>query len=131
MGRARVVNVEKFLNEQPFGSFQWLIFSMCFVIVLLDGFDTAAIGFLAPSLINEWHIAKPDLAPVLSAALVRSGSLSWVKNRILVLGTALRIFTAACKPFISGIPMSRITRWGRNPNAFWTALTPSQASPMI
>jgi len=28
--------------------FQWLIFAMCFVIVLLDGFDTAAIGYIAP-----------------------------------------------------------------------------------
>jgi MFS transporter, AAHS family, 4-hydroxybenzoate transporter len=64
-----VVNVEKLMNEQPFGGFHWLIFVMCFVIVLLDGFDTAAIGFLAPSLLGEWHLTKPDLAPVLSAAL--------------------------------------------------------------
>jgi MFS family permease len=42
---------------------------MCFVVVLLDGFDTAAIGFIAPSLITEWNISKPELAPVLSAAL--------------------------------------------------------------
>ena len=43
---------------------------MCFAIVLFDGFDTAAIGFIAPSLMTEWHIDKPALAPVLSAALL-------------------------------------------------------------
>lgn len=63
------VNVQEVLNEHPFSRFQWLIFSLCFLIVLLDGFDTAAIGYIAPSLLAEWGISKPDLAPVLSAAL--------------------------------------------------------------
>jgi AAHS family 4-hydroxybenzoate transporter-like MFS transporter len=39
------------------------------LIVLLDGFDTAAIGFIAPSLLGEWGIDKSHLGPVLSAAL--------------------------------------------------------------
>ena len=69
MSRSTAVNVQTFINEHPFSPFQWLIFFMCFIIVLLDGFDTAAIGFIAPSLISEWGIAKPALAPVLSAAL--------------------------------------------------------------
>ena len=64
-----VVNVQTVLNESPFSRFQWGIFFLCFLIVLLDGFDTAAIGFIAPSLISEWGIDKPSLAPVLSAAL--------------------------------------------------------------
>src|SRR6202012_5598345 len=61
MNRSTAVNVQTFINEHPFSPFQWLIFFMCFVIVLLDGFDTAAIGFIAPSLINEWGIDKPSL----------------------------------------------------------------------
>src|ERR1700675_5114034 len=69
MSRSNAVNVQTFINDHPFSPFQWLIFFMCFVIVLLDGFDTAAIGFIAPSLLTEWHVAKPDLGPVLSAAL--------------------------------------------------------------
>jgi hypothetical protein len=44
---------------------------MCFVIVLVDGFDTAPIGLIAPSLITEWNISKPELASVLSANIVR------------------------------------------------------------
>ena len=50
----RSVDVQTFLNENPFSPYQWLIFALCFFIVLLDGFDTAAIGYIAPSLITEW-----------------------------------------------------------------------------
>lgn len=33
-----VVNVQTVLNESPFSGFQWGIFFLCFLIVLLDGF---------------------------------------------------------------------------------------------
>src|SRR5215470_15774103 len=63
------VDVQAFLNQHRFSAYQWVIFALCFVIVLLDGFDTAAIGYIAPSLVSEWGVGKPALAPVLSAAL--------------------------------------------------------------
>src|SRR3954468_4246645 len=69
MSSARAVDVQAFLNEHPFSPFQWLIFALCFCVVLLDGFDTAAIGYIAPSLVAEWGVERPALAPVLSAAL--------------------------------------------------------------
>ena len=69
MPASRDVDVQTFLNEHPFSGFQWVIFALCFMIVLLDGFDTAAIGYIAPSLLTEWGIPRPALAPVLSAAL--------------------------------------------------------------
>ena len=50
------VNVQTLLNEQPITPYQWLVFGLCFVIVLLDGFDTAAIGYIAPSLIKDWGV---------------------------------------------------------------------------
>ena len=63
------IDVQNFLNEQPFSRYQWLVFAICMSVVILDGFDTAAIGYIAPSLLTEWTLAKADLAPVLSAAL--------------------------------------------------------------
>ena len=63
------VDVQSFLNEHRFSPFQWTIFGLCFLIVLADGFDTAAIGFIAPSLLKEWGLDKPALKGVLSAAL--------------------------------------------------------------
>ena len=100
---ADVVDVQGFLNAQPFSPFQWLIFALCFAIVLLDGFDTAAIGFIAPSLVREWGVARPALAPVLSAALLglAAGALlaGPVADRIgrrIVLAASVMLFGAAC-----------------------------------
>ena len=69
MPESRTVDVQTFLNEHPFSGYQWTIFALCFFVVLLDGFDTAAIGYIAPSLLAEWGVERPALAPVLSAAL--------------------------------------------------------------
>jgi AAHS family 4-hydroxybenzoate transporter-like MFS transporter len=97
------VNVQQFLNGHRFSSFQWMIFALCFIIVLLDGFDTAAIGFIAPSLIKEWGVTRPALAPVLSAALfglaagaLASGPLADRIGRKNVLTGAVLLFGAAC-----------------------------------
>jgi AAHS family 4-hydroxybenzoate transporter-like MFS transporter len=65
----RSMDIQAFLNEHPFSGFQWVIFALCLLIVLADGFDTAAIGFIAPSLLAEWAVSRPELGPVLSAAL--------------------------------------------------------------
>ena len=65
----RPVDVQAFLDEHPISRYQWLIFGLTFLVVLMDGFDTAAIGYIAPSLLKEWGVPKPALVPVLSAAL--------------------------------------------------------------
>jgi AAHS family 4-hydroxybenzoate transporter-like MFS transporter len=103
MEETRAVDVQALINEHPFSRFQWLVFAMCFVIVLMDGFDTAAIGFIAPSLLSEWHIGKAALAPVLSAALfglacgaLLSGPLSDRMGRRLVLISAVLLFGVSC-----------------------------------
>lgn len=98
-----VVDVQKFLNDNPFSGFQWLVFALCFVIVLLDGFDTAAIGYIAPSLIKEWGVTRPALGPVLSAALfglafgaLASGPLSDRLGRRWLLVGSVSVFGVAC-----------------------------------
>lgn len=103
MDKGTTVNIQTFLNEHPFSGFQWRIFVMCFVVVLLDGFDTAAIGFIAPSLVAEWHISRPALAPVLSAALfglafgaLAAGPLSDRLGRRLLLIVSVTVFGLAC-----------------------------------
>jgi AAHS family 4-hydroxybenzoate transporter-like MFS transporter len=103
MNQRPVVNVQTFLNEHPFSGFQWLVFALCFVIVLLDGFDTAAIGYIAPSLVKEWGVARPALGPVLSAALfglafgaLGSGPLSDRLGRRVLLVSSVLVFGVAC-----------------------------------
>ncbi len=114
------VNVQDFLNEHRFSSYQWLIFGLCFLIVLLDGFDTAAIGFIAPSLVQDWGVTRPALAPVLSAALfglaggaMAAGPLSDRVGRKLVLASSVLLFGAACawSSFATGLTELAILRF--------------------
>jgi AAHS family 4-hydroxybenzoate transporter-like MFS transporter len=100
---AQPVNVQTLLNEHPFSFFQWVVFALCFFIVLLDGFDTAAIGFIAPSLVKEWGVSKAALAPVLSAALfglaagaLSAGPLADRLGRKRVLVGSVLVFGVAC-----------------------------------
>ena len=99
----QAVDVQDFLNRHRFSGFQWTIFAICFLIVLLDGFDTAAIGFIAPSLLKEWGLSKAALAPVLSAALfglaaggLTAGPCADRFGRKTVLVAAVALFGAAC-----------------------------------
>jgi AAHS family 4-hydroxybenzoate transporter-like MFS transporter len=69
----RNVDVQAFIDEQRFSPFQWTILVLCFLVVAADGFDTAAVGFIAPSLVQQWGIARSALGPVMSAALVGLG----------------------------------------------------------
>src|SRR3954447_5218451 len=103
MPEGRSIDVQTFLNEHPFSGYQWVIFALCFCIVLLDGFDTAAIGYIAPSLIIEWGVEGPALAPVLSAALfglafgaLSAGPLADRFGRKAVLVVSVLVFGAAC-----------------------------------
>ncbi len=64
------VNVQTLLNEHPFSPFQWVIFALCFFIVLLDGFDTAAIGYIAPDIRTQWQLTPGALAPLFGAGLL-------------------------------------------------------------
>ncbi|WP_028310886.1 MFS transporter [Derxia gummosa] len=97
------LDVQAFLNRHRFSTFQWGVFALCFLVVLLDGFDTAAIGYIAPSLVKEWGVSKPQLAPVLSAALfglaggaLSAGPLADRLGRKLVLVGSVLVFGIAC-----------------------------------
>ena len=112
------VDVQRFLNEHPFSRYQWLIFVLCFLIVLMDGFDTAAIGFIAPSLISEWGIEKPALGPVLSAALfglafgaLTAGPLADRFGRKGVLTAAVVVMGAASLISATAGNLTELTIW--------------------
>jgi AAHS family 4-hydroxybenzoate transporter-like MFS transporter len=105
-GPSRTLDVQQFIDERRFSPYQWFVLILCFLIVATDGFDTAAIGFVAPSLAQEWHATKAALSPVMSAALVglaigalaagpladRIGRKKVLVGSVLVFG----IFSIAC-----------------------------------
>ncbi|AWI54500.1 aromatic acid/H+ symport family MFS transporter [Aquabacterium olei] len=103
MSSSPSLDVQQLLDRSPFSRYQWLIFGLCFVVVLLDGFDTAAIGYIAPSLIKDWGVNKLQLAPVLSAALfglaggaLCAGPLADRLGRKKVLVVSVLLFGAGC-----------------------------------
>nr|WP_276583698.1 aromatic acid/H+ symport family MFS transporter [Pseudomonas sp. RIT-PI-AD] len=68
------------------------------MVVFIDGLDTAAMGYIAPSLIAEWQVSKAALAPVMSAALLglafgalTAGPLADVfgRKKVIVISTLL------------------------------------------
>ena len=66
---ATQLNVRVFIDEQPLSGFQKWIIALCLLVVIVDGLDVAVMGFIAPSLKEQWSISNSDLAPVISAAL--------------------------------------------------------------
>jgi MFS transporter, AAHS family, 4-hydroxybenzoate transporter len=64
------VDVADIVNRQPVTLFQVIVVALCATVVFLDGFDTLALGYIAPSLVRAWRIAPSALAPVFVAAQI-------------------------------------------------------------
>ncbi|WP_410750163.1 MFS transporter [Citrobacter sp. U14242] len=64
------VNIQQAIDDSRFSRFHWVIIVLGFLVLAIDGFDTAAMGYIAPTLSADWGIKKQDLGPVLSAALL-------------------------------------------------------------
>jgi AAHS family 4-hydroxybenzoate transporter-like MFS transporter len=69
-GSGPVIDIADFIDRQPIGGFQIRLLLMCAAVLFLDGFDTQAIGFVAPALLKEWGLTtRAALGPVFSAGL--------------------------------------------------------------
>src|ERR1700733_11164605 len=68
-GGGTPVDVAQFIDQQPVGGFQIRLLLICAAVLFLDGFDTQAIGYVAPALAREWGLSKAALGPVFSAGL--------------------------------------------------------------
>ena len=68
-GGTPAIDLVDFIDRQPVGGFQIRLLLTCAAVLFLDGFDTQAIGYVAPALAKEWHLTKGALGPVFSAGL--------------------------------------------------------------
>src|ERR1700689_4153857 len=68
-GSAPQIDVAEFIDQQPVGGFQLKLLLTCAAVLFLDGFDTQAIGYVAPALGKEWVVTKVALGPVFAAGL--------------------------------------------------------------
>lgn len=69
MAQSRLT-LEQFVDSQPLSRSQILIGLLCFVAVLLDGFDSILIGYIAPAIKAEWHLAPQQLAPLFGSGVI-------------------------------------------------------------
>jgi AAHS family 4-hydroxybenzoate transporter-like MFS transporter len=69
-GMERSPTVNEIIDRQPMGRFQIWTMILCGMVIVLDGFDTQSIGFLAPSMAETLHIPIKNFAPIFVAALI-------------------------------------------------------------
>ena len=56
------IELRAFLNARRVSAYQYRIYFLCFLIMLLDGYETVVVGFIAPSLRHAWTLHHGDLA---------------------------------------------------------------------
>lgn len=62
----KAIGVREWIDSRPLGRFQkWVVF-FSFLIIALDGFDVAIMGFIAPQLKLDWGLEPQALGPVIN-----------------------------------------------------------------
>jgi len=64
------VDVPALIDAQKISAFQIRVALLCAAVVFMDGFDTQAIGYVAPTLSKAWSLRPGALGPAASAGLV-------------------------------------------------------------
>lgn len=65
----RTIAVTQILDDRPVGALRWRIVLLCALITLLDGFDTQAIGYVAPQIAIDFGLPLSEFAAIFSASL--------------------------------------------------------------
>jgi MFS transporter, AAHS family, 4-hydroxybenzoate transporter len=139
---ADAIDVAGFIDQQPVGRFQIRLLLFCAAVLFIDGFDTQAIGYVAPAVAQDWKLARGALGPVFGAGLfgLMIGALVFGpiadrigRRRIIILCTAAFGIGTLATIFASDVPSLLAIRFltglglgGAMPNA--VALT-SEFSP--
>ncbi|MCC5867019.1 MAG: aromatic acid/H+ symport family MFS transporter [Gammaproteobacteria bacterium] len=98
-----VVRVTDSIDNSPVGNFQRMIILLCFLVALLEGYDTQIMAYVAPKLAQEWGVTPAGFGPVFAASLVGlmfgAAGLGWAGDRfgrkpvLLVSITIVGVFT--------------------------------------
>jgi AAHS family 4-hydroxybenzoate transporter-like MFS transporter len=110
--QADTIEVERVLGETRHPAFHFMLLAVTGLCLVIDGFDAQAMGYVAPSVIGEWHVSKAALGPVFSASLfgmlLGALGLSVLADRIgrrpVLIGTTLAFAVAMlATPFATSI----------------------------
>lgn len=97
MSASATLEIRSFIDERRMSRRQWILTALCFLIVLADGMDVAIMGFVAPSIIDEWGISRPAFGMVMGAApiglaigaIFAGSSSDWFGRRRVLLASVL------------------------------------------
>ncbi|HJV00258.1 MAG TPA: MFS transporter [Burkholderiaceae bacterium] len=64
------IDIPALIDRNQVGGFQLRVLLLCGLCILMDGFDVQAMGYVAPAIIQEWHVTKASLGPVFGAGLL-------------------------------------------------------------
>lgn len=70
MSQTQRLDVRELINTNPLSRYQKLLIFLGFCVIALDGFDIAIMGFIAPTLKQEWGVSNHELGFVISTALI-------------------------------------------------------------
>ncbi len=65
----RNIEVTEAIDSGQFGRFQWMILSLCGLLLIVDGYDVFVAGTVLPKLIAEWGLSKPQAGALQAWAL--------------------------------------------------------------
>lgn len=120
MPAPRSIDVQDIINGNPLSGFQKLVIALCFLVVAIDGFDTAAVGFIAPALRREWGVTPAQLAPLFGAGLfgLMIGAFlfgplmdRWGRKPVLAVTTAFFGVATLASAFSTSIEMLIVLRF--------------------
>jgi len=63
------VDVSEVIGHSSFGAFQVGLCMLCFLCLIMDGFDVQAMGYVAPAILQEWHVPSAQFGTVFGAGL--------------------------------------------------------------
>jgi AAHS family 4-hydroxybenzoate transporter-like MFS transporter len=64
------LDIAEAIDSQPIRRFQLMVFALCFLCLLADGFDAQALGYVVPLMSKEWGLTPAQFAPAFSIGLV-------------------------------------------------------------
>lgn len=69
-GMADGIRLDEIVDGQRFGLFTVLIVAVAILAMASDGYDLASMGYIAPELLKQWHLAPTALVPAFSAGII-------------------------------------------------------------
>ena len=68
--KGKVLDLDEVIDGQTLGRGSFAFFAVAMLTLISDGFDLAAMGYIAPELVKQWGIAPARLVPAFSAAII-------------------------------------------------------------